>query len=45
MIKEANPPSSIGKVEGTLVLKSKNPQWQNKYQGSLKEGYYQQAKH
>ena len=44
MIKEANPPSTIGKVEGPLVLKSKNSQWQDKYQGSLKEGYYQKSK-
>jgi len=44
LIKEANPPSTVGKVEGTLVLKAKNPEWQEKWESSQKESYYSKKK-
>jgi len=40
LIKEAGVPSSVGKVEGTLVLKSKNKEWQQKWESSQNENYY-----
>jgi len=41
LIKEANPPTSIGKAENAYVLKSKNPEWQKKSEMSMKTGYYE----
>jgi len=40
LIKEANAPSTVGRMEGPLVLKSKNVEWQAIAENSKQENYY-----
>jgi len=40
LIKETTAPSTIGKLEGSLVLKSKNKEWQQIVADSKTETYY-----
>jgi len=45
LIKEANPPNTIGRADEAYILRSKNPEWQKKNAMATKTGYYETEYH